>query len=240
MRSRLCSHLVLPAPVEQVVGALLAEGGQGRAVVFDADGTLWRGDVGEDLLRLLGQRRLLGARSDGVYAKYEQLLERDHAAAYAFAVEVMAGLEEALLRRVCDEFFRTRYEGRIFRFVRPLLASLSAAGFVPWICSASPRWAVLPGARSLGIPDEHVIGVSCEVVDGRLSGQVLLPVTCGPGKVEWLRRRQVAPVLAFGNGELDLDMLAFAANAIVVAPHGGPDNSLVAEGKRRGWPILRA
>ncbi|GMU63719.1 MAG: hypothetical protein AMXMBFR34_54820 [Myxococcaceae bacterium] len=231
---------MLPPLLQQVIAPLLSEGGQRRPVVFDADGTLWRGDVGEDLLRLLGQRRLLGHASDGVYARYEELLERDHSAAYAFAVEVMAGLEEAVLQRTCDEFFAQRYEGRIFRFVRPLLVELTRAGFVPWICSASPVWAVLPGARSLDIARECVIGVSCDVVDGRLSGKVSLPVTCGPGKVEWLRRHHLEPVLAFGNGDLDFDMLAFAGKAIVVAPHGGPDNSLVTNGKARGWPILRA
>jgi phosphoserine phosphatase len=35
-------------------------------------------------------------------------------------------------------------------------------------------------------------------------------------------------------------MLAAAAHAVVVAPLDGPDNALVAEAKRRGWPILRA
>jgi len=231
---------MLPGPVQEIVEAVVREGPAPRAVVFDADGTLWRGDVGEDLLRLLGQRRLLGARSDGAYARYESILERDHAAAYAFAVEVMAGLAEAELQRVCDDFFVQRYAGRIFRFVRPLLARLVGAGCTPWICSASPRWAVLPGARALGIAPEHVLGVTCEVDGGRLTGRVVAPVTCGPGKVEWLRRHGVRAALAFGNGELDLDMLADAQRAVVVAPHGGPDNRLVDEAKRRGWPILRA
>lgn len=231
---------MLPAPVQQLIDALIAEGGHGRPVVFDADGTLWRGDVGEDLLRLLGQQRLLGPQSDGVYARYEQILADDHPAAYAFAVEVLKGFDEAELQRRCDDFFAERYLGRIFRFVRPLLARLTEAGFVPWICSASPRWAVLPGARALGIDAARVIGVSCDVVDGLLSGRVHQPVTCGPGKVTWLQRHGVMPVLAFGNGDLDVDMLAASARAVVVAPLDGPDNSLVAEAKRRGWPILRA
>lgn len=231
---------MLPAPVEQLIDALVAEGGHGRAVVFDADGTLWRGDVGEDLLRLLGQRRLLGPQSDGVFARYEAILHRDHAAAYAFAVEVLAGFDEAELQRLCDDFFAARYLGRIFRFVRPLLARLEGAGFVPWICSASPRWAVLPGARALGVDPARVIGVSCDVVDGALSGRVHQPVTCGPGKVTALERAGVQSALSLGNGDLDVDMLAAAERAIVVAPLDGPDNSLVAEAKRRGWPILRA
>jgi phosphoserine phosphatase len=231
---------MLPAPVEELIDALVAEGGQGRPVVFDADGTLWRGDVGEDLLRFLAHHRLLGPRSDGAFARYEALLRKDPAAAYAFTVEVLKGFDEAELQRRCDDFFAARYQGRIFRFVPPLLARLTQAGFVPWICSASPKWAVQPGARALGIDTAHVIGVSCDVIDGTLSGQVLQPVPCGPGKVTWLLRHRVAPVLAFGNGDLDVDMLAAAAHAVVVAPLDGPDNALVAEAKRRGWPILRA
>lgn len=231
---------MLPAPVQRLIDALVAEGGQGRPIVFDADGTLWRGDVGEDLLRLLGQRGLLGPQSGGVYARYEQLLERDHRAAYAFAVEVLEGFPEAELRRRCDDFFAERYHGRIFRFVRPLLARLEGAGFVPWVCSASPVWSVMPGARALGIDEARVIGVSCDVVDGRLSGRVHEPVTCGPGKVTALERAGVRSALSVGNGDLDLDMLAAAQRAIVVAPLDGPDNALVAEAKRRAWPILRA
>jgi phosphoserine phosphatase len=231
---------MLPGPVQAVVDDLLRDATPPRPVVFDADGTLWRGDVGEDLLRLLGQRRLLGPHSDGVYARYEQILERDHAAAYAFAVEVMAGLDEAELQRLCGDFFAERYSGRIFRFVRPLLKSLTDAGLTPWICSASPRWAVLPGAGALGIDPGHVIGVSCDVETGRLTGRVTTPVPCGPGKVTWLHRHGVHAALALGNGDLDVDMLLDAKRAIVVAPHGGPDNHLVAEARARGWPILRA
>ncbi len=231
---------MLPAPVQQLIEGLVREGGRGRPIVFDADGTLWRGDVGEDLLRLLGQRRLLGSRSDGAYARYEALLEQSHAAAYAFAVEVLEGFDEGELQRVCDAFFADRYSGRIFRFVRPLLAQLTQAGFVPWICSASPWWAVLPGARLLGIEAGHVIGVSCDVTQGRLSGRVRLPVTCGPGKVVALERRGVASALSVGNGDLDVDMLRAAARAVVVATPEGPDNALVAEALRRGWPVLRA
>lgn len=230
---------MLPAPVRALIDELVARGGAGRPVVFDADGTLWRGDVGEDFLRFLSQQRRLGARSEGCYARYEELLAASPARAYAFAVEVMAGLEEQQLAAWCAEYFAARYAGRVFPFVRPLLARLSAAGFTPWVCSASPRWVVAPGAALLGISPANVIGVDCGVEHGRLTGEVLPPVPCGPGKVTWLERRGVNAALAVGNGDLDLDMLAAAERAVVVAP---PDasNHLVAEGLRRGWPILRA
>lgn len=231
---------MLPAPARELIDSMVQSGGApGRPVVFDADGTLWRGDVGEDFLRFLAQQRRLGARSDGCYARYEALLSASPARAYGFAVEVMGGLDEAELSAWCADFFERRYAGRVFPFVRPLLARLSGAGFVPWICSASPRWTVIPGAAALGIPAGRVIGVDCAVESGRLTGEVAQPVPCGPGKVTWLERRGVKAALAVGNGDLDLDMLAAAERAIVVAPLDS-ENGLVAEGRRRGWPILRA
>lgn len=225
---------MLPAPVATLVDRVVRQHA-GQPVVFDADGTLWRGDVGEDFLRWALHERLFG----GSYETYERLLAGSAARAYAYCVEVMAAQPEALVSERCADFFTRRFTGRIFSFVRPLLSRLAAAGCPVWVCSASPRWTVLPGALALGIPAEQVIGVTCAVHDGHLTGAVDQPVPVGPGKVTWLERRGVKPALAVGNGDFDLDMLAFAAHALVISP---PDshNGLVGEAHRRGWPILKA
>jgi phosphoserine phosphatase len=225
---------MLPSPLPAVL-ARLDRFSPGTPVVFDADGTLWRGDVGEDFFRWGAHRGLVHGR----YETYEAHLERSPARAYAYCVEVLFGVEEPTLQAACDSFFAERYLGRVFPFVRPFLAELSRRGLVPWVCSASPRWTVLPGARALGIPPERVIGVTCDVLEGALVGPVHEPVPCGPGKVAWLKQKGVHPALAVGNGDLDLDMLALAEEALVVTP---PDavNQLVREGRARGWPILTA
>jgi phosphoserine phosphatase len=206
-------------------------------VVFDADGTLWRGDVGEDFLRYLAFE---GHVPRGSWASYERLLEGDHAAAYAFAVEVMAGLHEEALTTLAQAFFTRRYEGRIFPGMRRFVEAVRARGLRPWVCSASPFWSVVPGAAALGIAQGQVVAVECERVEGRLSRRVHLPVTCGKGKVQALTQRLVGrPVLAVGNGALDLDMLAWAERALVVGTPDGPDNALVLEARARGWPVWR-
>lgn len=222
------------APVAALVDRVVNQHA-GQPVVFDADGTLWRGDVGEDFLRWALHEQLFS----GSYDTYERLLSESAARAYAYCVEVMAEHPEQLVAERCADFFTRRFTGRIFSFVRPLLARLAAANCPVWICSASPRWNVLPGALALGIPADQVIGVTCPAPDGRLSGKVDQPVPVGPGKVTWLERHGVKPALAVGNGDFDLDMLAFAKHALVVSP---PDshNGLVAEAQRRGWPILNA
>jgi len=92
---------------------------------------------------------------------------------------------------------------------------------------------------ALGIPVSQVIAATCEVADGVLTGVVSPPVPVGPGKVTWLQRARLTPALAVGNGDFDLDMLAFAKHALVISP---PDshNQLVRDARARGWPILSA
>jgi phosphatidylglycerophosphatase C len=230
---------VLNAKALEVIAPLLARPGAGQAVAFDADGTLWRGDVGEDLLRyLVTEDRLPSYRGQrDLYDRYESLNQVDPPAAYAFAVEAMAGLEEATLVGWCHDFYERRFAGRLFPFARPLLDAFSAAGYVPWIVSASPRWIVEAGARALGVT--HVIAVDAELEDGVLTARVKRPVPAGVGKVELLKQQGVTPVFAAGNGELDLPMLELAAARMVVAPWDDPGNQLVQTGLARGWPVQR-
>lgn len=230
----------LDPDVRAVLDALLAVPGEGRAVAFDADGTLWRGDVGEDLLRFLAaEGHLPRHRSrSGIYAEYERRVAQDPADAYAYAVEVMEDLPESELEALCARFFQARYEGRVFPWVRGFFDAVRERGYAVWIVSASPRWPVVAGAAALGVPASQVIGVDCECEGGRLSRRVKRPVPCGEGKVHWLREHGVRPALAVGNGDLDLPMLAFAERAIAVAPWG-EDNALVQAARDRRWPILR-
>src|SRR5262245_42735214 len=97
---RLPADLPLSPDARAVVDQVLAAARPGQAVAFDADGTLWRNDVGEDLLRaLIAEDRL--PRHPGrrdLYEEYEARVARDPASGYAFAAEVMEGWEEAALQ----------------------------------------------------------------------------------------------------------------------------------------------
>jgi phosphatidylglycerophosphatase C len=230
-------RLPLAPPAHAVVDRILSAP-PAQTVVFDADGTLWRGDVGEDFLRFLGTEGKLPRHPEpGVYERYERIVARDPTEGYAFAVAVMADLDDAQLAAQGRDFFQRRYAGRTFTFVRPLLSALAAAGHLVWVCSASPRWLVSAGAETLGIPSSRVIAVDCELEHGRLTARVLRPLPCGEGKVECLKAKGLAPALGVGNGDLDLPMLAYAQSALVVAPLGEPGNGLVRAAAERGWPV---
>ncbi len=222
-----------------LVSPLLRVAGEGRPVCFDADGTLWRGDVGEDLLRFLAANdRLPLHRGDrDVYHRYEQIHDVDPPAAYAFAVEVMEGLDETVLSGWCNDFYAQRFAGRLFPFARPLLQAFAEAGYQPWIVSASPRWAVEAGARALGVA--NVIAVDTALDAGTLTSAVVRPVPAGEGKVFHLKQRGLNPVFAAGNGALDFPMLELAAHRLVIAAWDDPGNALVQQAIARHWPVQR-
>jgi phosphoserine phosphatase len=204
---------MLPTEIE----ALIDEG----PVALDADGTLWEGDVGDELVRDLGR-----------FAEYEALLKKDAIAGYTWAVSILEGLAVDEVRARCERLFERQ---RVFDFVRPFLALVPDV----YIVSASPVWAVEAGARALSVPLDRVIAVDAPVKNG-IIGRVEEPIPCGEGKVHHLKKRGIRPSLAFGNGELDAPMLAFSRRGVVVAPRQGPENGLVRLALQCGWSILRA
>src|SRR5450759_335722 len=109
---------VLDPAVRHLVQAVLRS--SPRPVAFDADGTLWSSDVGEELLRHLIALDLLPAHpgEPHLYAEYERRVARSPGEGFAFAAQVMEGMVEAELARLSEAFFARTFCGRIFPFAR--------------------------------------------------------------------------------------------------------------------------
>ena len=169
------------------------------ALVFDADGTLWAGDVSEDVFEYAVQRELLreealealredalahGVEATGsashiagaIFEAYRQdrYPERDVCAmmtwCYAgFSVEEVGELARTAMSE-------TALESRLQRDLEPVVEWARDAGLRTVIVSASPRWIVAEGARLWGFAP-HDIAASTPELDGtrvapRLSGEV--------------------------------------------------------------------
>lgn len=212
----------------------------GDHAVFDADGTLWSGDVGEGFAEALVRE---GRLPPAAIAEYERRLARSYTDAYVFATTCLAGLAEGEVRSRAEAFFARTWRGRIFPEMRALLARLEARGVSCWVASASNRWVVEAGARELGIPPERVMAMTVEVEGGRLTDRIVPPPVTGAGKAEALRIRLPAPpALVAGNSANDLAMLRLATRcALVVNASPGVDprtgEDLLAEARARGWQV---
>ncbi|MCA1825933.1 MAG: HAD family hydrolase [Myxococcales bacterium] len=207
----------------------------GALALFDADGTLWREDVGEAFLRhlvALGWVRL--ADGSDPYEEYERAVDRDKAAGYAYAAQLQAGLLIGRVAAEAEQFARGWVPPRIVTDTKELRDLVEQAGLTPFVVSASALPIVLAAAPLAGFRRENCRGIEVRVVDGRFTPEVTQPITYAAGKIA----AAGGPIaLACGDSFTgDLAMLEAADVAVVVAPAGGSPLSFEAE--KRGWAVL--
>jgi phosphatidylglycerophosphatase C len=232
------------ALVEKLDEELGRTAGRGRSLVaFDADGTLWSGDVGADifdaLVRVNGVRgealggllveaANFGVAVEGSPTEVAYTLDRSvalelypEARALAMVAWAFAGWDptdvEAFARKVVAE---TDVVGRIHPEVLPLLAWAREHDVEAWVVSASPRAIAVAGAALVGIPPERVLAMTPAIDAGRIAPRLEGPVTYAEGKRDALRAaRQHAVVLgAFGDSGYDAALLREGRVPVAVHP----------------------
>ena len=209
----------------------------GGLAVFDADGTLWREDVGEAFLRrlvALGWVKLPGGADP--YEEYERVVDRDKAAGYAYAAQLQAGLPARNVATEAERFARGWVPPRLIADTQALRALCADAGLKPLVVSASALPIVVAAAPLAGFAADQCRGIEVAVRDGKFTAEVIPPVTYAAGKIE-AASRLGRLVLACGDSFTgDLAMLEAAQIPVVVAPAKG--SALSIEARKRGWPVL--
>jgi len=209
----------------------------GAVAAFDADGTLWREDVGEAFLKhlvSLGWVRLPDGSDP--YAAYERAVDRDRASGYALAAQLQAGLGVEQVQAEAERFAAGWVPARIVRATRALRDICEASGLLPGVVSASPLPIVLAAAPLAGFTRDRCRGIEVAARQGRFTAEVKQPLTYAAGKIA--AAEAMGPIgLACGDSLTgDLALLEAARLAVVVAPAGG--SPLAEEARLRGWPVL--
>lgn len=215
-----------------------------RAVVAtDADGTLWSGDVGEDLFHAfldLGRVEPEAAEAMRQDARVHQVSDAGTGADVARALyeayragrypeervcELMAwcfaGWTEDDLRAFArDVVERVGLAGRFHRELHGVLERARAAGIEIFLVSASPVAVVLEAGAKAGFDDAHVVAADPLRSEGRLLPDVDRPIPYGAGKVRRLRERVGGRSLlaAFGDNAFDVPLLSEARLGVAVRP----------------------
>lgn len=212
-------------------------------VATDADGTLWSGDVGEDLFHAFIERGTV--HPPALEAMRREA--REHALSDAgTGPEVARRIYEAYVagsypeERACELMTwcfagharedvaafaretvqRVGLEGRMHPEVLRVLERARAAGIEVLLVSASPIAIVVAAGTRAGFDGAHTIAAR-----PRFDGDVMLPdverpIPYGPGKVKHLRDRIGGRTLlaAFGDNAFDVAMLASARIGVAVRP----------------------
>jgi phosphoserine phosphatase len=231
--------------------AALAEHGPG-ALAFDADGTLWSGDVGEDVFLYAIEHGLLRvealpalqalaqahdiqvSREANAQARLLYDAFRGHTLPELAACEMMAwgfaGWSDAELdtqvARILDAAqLSQRYYGPMLR----VQAWAKERGLPCYVVSASPDFVIRVATTPLGFEPAHL--AACTPV--RTSNGLLLPHLATPlpyldHKVLALQRLAPSRALlaAFGDNGFDLPLLQAARLAVAVRPKPALSNAL--------------
>ncbi len=216
----------------------LVTGNRPNIAVFDCDGTLWAGDSGMDFFYWEIERGLISRETaDWALGRYEEYKAGtvDEVTICGEMVTIHRGIPEGRIRSAAGEFFREKFEHRIFPEMLELTRRLQGQGCELWAVSSTNNWVVEIGAAKFGIPPERVLAAQVEIV-GECATERLLRVPTDELKAAAIREVIGRPVDAvFGNSLHDLHMMEVARDAYAVNPN--PD--LAHEARHRNWPIYQ-
>lgn len=213
--------------------------------VFDADGTIWKDDIGERFFEWLIKNRKLNDvdYSKDIYKEYEDEVKKDPGVGYTMAVTMMKGIKEKDLINWSKEFFPEHFMQNIYPKQKELIKRLQDSGTDVWIVTASNRWIVEGAAPYMGVNPDHIVGIQTEVKNGELTGKIIPPVTYRAGKVEAIKKYISDHVdFAAGNSMTDFEMLDFSrVMSLVINPKNeGPDeNNLMHLAEKNKWSIQK-
>ena len=217
-----------------------------KIAVFDADGTLWRGDLGEAFIQYqLANDLAPKAPRAGAWETYfkNSIITEKAAEAYGWLAQWNEGMSETKLRKLTEEFFDTQWKQNIFVPMQSLVAAFQKVGFETWVISGSMRWVVEAGAAHFNIPRERVRGSSVAVRNGVLTGAVDYDIPYREGKARLIASHlKDSPLFGAGNTYWDKELIQTSTELglAVYSEHQGEVNyeseqKLQELAKKQGW-----
>jgi len=218
--------------------------GSRPVLAFDADGTLWQGDVGDDFFEalldldggLVPPVALAGmlevAMSAGVSIREganaaRALLDAynanklDEERFYEIVGWAAAGWRRGEIETFAERVFGLRGLATRMHDEIPAIHEWARKNDVEiFVVSASPHPIVARGVSRLGISAEYVLAAEAEWDGDLMLPKARRPIPYGPGKVQALRSRigtrQV--LAAFGDNVFDMPMMMAASIGVAVRP----------------------
>jgi phosphoserine phosphatase len=215
-----------------------------RIAAFDADGTLWDNDAGETFFDYQIRHCDLKGLPADPWEHYHALKQPDPRIAYVWLAQISAGHSLERVREWASECFKKFGSWPVFDSQRRLIEMLRQHDFEIYIVTASIKWAVEPVAGLVGVDNDHVIGITTRIENGKVGMEPLHPITWREGKAEGLlaATKGVRPLLACGNTYGDTHLLESATHVrLAVSTQNEPgglfdeETKLLTEATARGW-----
>lgn len=209
---------------------------------FDADGTLWDTDVGEEFFEYQIQNKLVQLPPNP-WQVYKDKKQVNACEGLMWLAQINAGKKESQVRDWATQCVRESKTIKALAAQKMLIDELRALGVEIYVVTASAKWAVEPAALLYGVDADHVLGMITVVKDGVVTAEPILPYTWVEGKPKALiAKTGAAPILAAGNTMGDIHLLQSATHVALAVKSHGPaeplfqtESELQREAKNRGW-----
>ena len=213
--------------------------------LFDLDNTLLAGDSDYEWGQFLVDRGVLErahyeAQNQAYYEQYTAGTLDIHEF-LGFALRPLAEHTPQDLARWHADFMRERVLPMIGAKARALVHRHLAAGELCAVVTATNSFVTAPIAHEFGVG--HLIATEPESLGGRFTGRVAGTPCFREGKVlrveQWLaqlglRLDAIARSAFYSDSHNDLPLLDRVTDPVAV----DPDETLAAEARRRGWPVI--
>lgn len=177
---------------------------------FDADGTLWDSDLGEQFFQFqIDNCNLAPLKEVDPWEYYESTKKVDPIKAYLWLAQISEGQSLDQVRAWAKQTVEEK-GARVFESQRNLISWLQQNDIEVFIVTASIQWAVEPAGQLVGIPFENVMGIQTKINDhGIVTSEQFGPITWRDGKAKALLERTngVRPIFCSGNTLGDIALL---------------------------------
>ncbi len=196
---------------------------------FDADGTVWDTDLGENFFNYQIDQKCVDLPANP-WQHYQDMkkINDDPRPAYLWLAQINASKPIESVRAWSQEAFNSIQPVPIFSEQKKLINYFLENEVKVYIVTASIRWAVEPGARALGLTDQNVIGIETKITNGIVTTEAIYPATYKEGKVEALLKHTggVRPFFASGNSTGDTELLKSATHLQLAVSAASRDDKL--------------
>lgn len=196
---------------------------------FDADGTLWDTDLGENFFQYQIDQEQVPLPKDPFNHYLEmKKINNDPRSAYVWLAQINKNITLSRVREWAEEAFNLIQPKPIFSEQQRLINLLKKHNVTIYIVTASIKWAVEPGAKALGLEYENVIGVETAIKNNIITDEPVLPITYKQGKVDALlaKTQSIKPFLASGNTMGDFELLSAATHLRLAVSAASRDDKL--------------
>lgn len=200
-----------------------------KIAAFDADGTLWDADLGENFFQYQIDHRLVDLPQNAFdYYLNKKNENGDPCGAFLWLAQINKNQSLSTVREWAQTAFSEIQPNPIFSEQKKLIQLLQKYDVQVYIVTASITWAVEAGAMAIGINPENVIGVETQVQNGIITEQGCYPITYKEGKVEALlkKTKNQVPFLCSGNSMGDFELLKAATHFKLAVSAASRDDHL--------------